>query len=98
MLQLEKDLVPSQTPYKFSIDLATQMRKVRLLKALTNKKVQQYPIETCVNWDMEKYAVEWMRLDVPTLENKRTSRKILMKDSIAFMCNTQICALAKYLA
>ena len=70
MLQAEKDLIPSQSAYKFSIELATQMRKVRLLKAIINKKVKQYPLETYVNWDMEKYAVDWLRKDIPILEQQ----------------------------
>ena len=70
MLKAERDLVPNQSAYKFSVELATQMRKVRLLKALINKKANQYPLETYVNWDMEKYAEQWIRLDVPTLEQQ----------------------------
>ena len=68
MLQAEKDLIPSQSSYKFSIDLAIQMRKVRLLKAIINKKAKSYPLETYVNWDMEQYAEEWLRLDLQSLE------------------------------
>ena len=44
MLKAERDLVPNQSAYKFSVELATQMRKVRLLKALINKKANQYPL------------------------------------------------------
>lgn len=80
MLQAENNLAPQDTPYAFSAPLLLQMRKVRLLKLLLDKKTKNLPLEMIVNGDLEELAETWIRLNETDLTELLQQERSLLND------------------